>query len=576
MGPENPPGWYLSPRYVRGPRTYSCLSKTGLRGASLRPSQENGGPEPEASGLREYLAILRLRKWSVTIVTALVVTSAFVFSVLQTPLYVSEAQVLVEPVTISAGQQGDVNLNMDTERRLAESSAVANLVVTKLKVEMSPLVLLSNVSVDVPTNTEILVIKYSDPDARTAQLRSQAFADAYLEFRRQHAVDELLALSRPLQENIQALSAKLDKLTPQIDAATDPATRRKLQGDANSLIAEIAILRQSLSQLTPPQGLEVGQLVEPADLPTSPSSPRYPVNLGLGLFVGLALGVAVAFLRDRLDDRIRGSDDLETVAGAPALGIVPKLTHWRQPREEVLVTLSEPHSLSAEAYRTLRASILFTASRLGIKTLLITSPSPGEGKSTTTANLGVALAQAGKNVILISADLRKPRLHRFFSVPAPIGLTDVLMGEASVANAIVQTEVDNLRLVSSGPMPGNHDAVLGSEAMAGLLPELREMADIILIDSAPVIVADTMTLGPLVDAVLLVTDASRTPRRAVREARQRLDQMRTELIGCVLNNVDHTSSVYASYGYGGVSTNSQGGRRETARLLRPSKSGRGS
>jgi len=195
---------------------------------------------------------------------------------------------------------------------------------------------------------------------------------------------------------------------------------------------------------------------------------------------------------------------------------------------------------------------LFTASRQGVKTVLVTSPNPAEGKSTITANLAVALAQAGRRVILISADLRKPQLHQFFSLEPSWGLTDVLVGDTSLVEALVPTGIDGLRLISSGPMPGNHDALLGSEAMANLLSDVRETADVVLLDSPPLLsLADTMTVGPLVDAILLVADAGGTPRRTIGEARHRIDQMNVDVIGCILNNfVERNAGMYGRYGYG--------------------------
>src|SRR5919201_3292830 len=165
--------------------------------------------------------------------------------------------------------------------------------------------------------------------------------------------------------------------------------------------------------------VDPGEIIQDAVKPSSPSSPNIPLNAGVAVVMGLAVGIGLAFLRDRLDDRLRGRTDLEERTGAPVLAVIPKVETWRERREPKLVTLSEPKSAAAEAYRTLRTSVMFAASQEGLKTIMVTSPGPGEGKPTTAANLAVVLAQADKRVILVSADHRKQSPHR------PFGLTSM-------------------------------------------------------------------------------------------------------------------------------------------------------
>ncbi|MGH2693410.1 MAG: YveK family protein, partial [Actinomycetota bacterium] len=262
--------------------------------------------DEEATPLREYIAVLRLRKWSVLGIAFLVLASTLFFSFQQTPIYESEAKVLVKPVT-SASVPGAVPQppNLETERELVASAAVAEIVGEGLDVAEDPEALLDDLEVEVATNTEILLIRYGHPDPLEAQGRTQAFADSYLEFRRAEALEELLAASDAVQKQISSVNRELVEVMEEISATNVPSERAQLEARQATLTSRIAVLEQKLTELTPVESLRVGQVVQPADLPSSPASPNYLLNAALALFVGLALGVGLAFLRERLDDRLR-------------------------------------------------------------------------------------------------------------------------------------------------------------------------------------------------------------------------------------------------------------------------------
>jgi succinoglycan biosynthesis transport protein ExoP len=495
--------------------------------------------EEEPVQLREYLAVLRYRKWSIIMVTALVVASALGFSFLQTPQYEAEAKVLVRPVTVSPQAAAPVPPNLETERGLVASVPVAERVIEGLQLAEAPQDLLESLEVEVVTGSEFLVVKYQHADPLEARHRTQAFAESYLEFRGEQALEEVRAAAQPLEAQLRDLERQLAEVQGQLEATRDDSERAALEVEQTSLISRIAVLDQEVSRLIVPEDLRVGQVVEPADLPTSPATPNYLVNVPLAVFVGLALGVGLAFLRERLDDRLRGREDFEHRSGAPVLAVVPHASAWKKRKEAHLVTAEEPRSAPSEAYRTLRTSLLFTASQNGVGKVLITSSQDEEGKTTTVANLGMVLAQAGKRVVLVDADLRKPRLHRFFGVENRVGLTNVLAQEVEPPEAVVQSGVPNLVLLPCGPIPGNPAELLSSDAMGAMLQHLGKIADFVLVDSAPVLAAaDASILATYADAVLLVADADRSTRGSVAQARVQLDQVNAKVVGAVLNNFD--------------------------------------
>ncbi len=502
--------------------------------------------------LREYLGILRFRKWSVAVVAAVVLVAGMFFSLRQTPLYRSTAKVLVKPInspntftlTVQFSQ-----LNMDTEVQLAASEGVAALAAEQVPGAVDPLSLALGLTVSSPPNTAILEIDFTDPDPLRAQQGANAFATSYLQYKNDQALTAIDDLRKPLEARLSQLRKELSQLNRDIgqNALDEPTPGQQSRRD--ELTGQIAVLS---NQLAPLAGyvIDPGTVIQSAALPAEPSSPNHPTNAALSLFAGLVLGVVVALLRERLDDGLRGRSDLETQSGAPVLAVIPKVPGWKKKEEIKLTTVSEPRSAAAESYRTLRTSMLFAAAQRGIKTILVASASAGEGKTTTAANLAVVLANADKRVILVNADLRKPRVHRFFQLRNKIGVVDVLAGTAKPWEALVDPGIENLRVFPSGPIPTRPAELLGSEAMGELLAELRQVADFIIVDSAPVlVVSDALALAPLCDGVMYVADAEATTRGAVAHAREQLEQVGVDIIGSVLNNFDLNRARSAPYYY---------------------------
>lgn len=507
------------------------------------------GPREPTPDLREYLGVLRIRKWSVITVTVLVLAGALAASFRETPTYRSSAQVLVKVPATGTSTQLNPPPNLETEKGLAASEAVASIVAETEGGD--PVELLRGLSVEAEIESTIMTISYEHSSPSQAQRLAQGFADAYLTYRRTETLDDLLAVSESVQKRIQRLNKDLADISEEIVDTEDATEKAALQARANSLTGQIAVLQQELSELTPPDTLRVGQVVASAGLPASPVRPNHLQNGLLGLMLGLVLGVGLAFLRERLDDRLRGKEDLELNAGVPVLAAIPAVPGWKAKDSPIVVTVSQPKSAAAEAYRSLRTSILFAMGQRDAKVIMVTSPHAGDGKTTTVANLAVVLAQAGKKVIAVSADLRRPRLQHYFDLEAPSGLTNVLSNEASPWQVLKQTEIENLQVLSSGPIPGNPAELLGSDAMGRLLGALAATSDVILVDAAPALaVSDALAMVALTDGVLLVADAEATHRGAVRHAMRQLDQVNADVIGAVLNNFDPSrASAYGDYGY---------------------------
>ncbi len=542
-------------------------------------------PEPEPTlDLRGYLAVLRRRKWSILLVTAVAVSSALAVSFRQTPIYTSTAKVQVKPPTANQYLQNvpvSSIVSMDTERQIASSTRVAELAAAHLRTDRSAEDLLEDLSVSVPTNTQVLEISFSDPDPAVAQAGAQAFAQAYLDFKVDQATQAFANVEEALTAKIKQLQQQLAVEQERV-AAAEPGSPEQLaaQAEIDVLTTRIATYENRLSDLGL-LDLDPGEVIQPADLPTAPSSPNHVMNGGLALALGLALGVGLAFLRERLDDRIPSRAAFEEAIGGPTLAVVPRIASWRRRDTTQLAALEAPQSPAAEAFRTVRTNLLFMARDGGVRTVAVTSPGAGEGKSAVVANLAVSLAQADKRVIAVSCDLRKPRLHRYFNLANDIGVSSVLLGRATLNDAVLRpVGAPLLRILASGPVPENPSELLTSERMETLLSQLRRVADFVIVDTPPaLVVSDPLVLAPKVDAVIVVADAASTSRGALQSLRDHLEQVGANVIGGVFNDFDpdraRSYDAYGGYYYHGgryryeAQPEPRRGRRQQAAEARP-------
>ena len=522
------------------------------KGAVLQLSPEFAMASAEqAPTIRDYLEVLRRRKWIILLFTCLVVAAAVAYTFTRTPIYQSEAQVLVQPFSLEAENAATPeDVSLETEALIATSPAVAQIAAKSIGSDDAA-ALLDNLTVSVAPDTSVLVFLYAHRDPQEAAGRAQAFADAYVENRTEQSQSRIETLASSIQRQIDVYQVRLDEIQAEIAASDDETETAALTDQANTISQQMAFEQTKLFSLASPSTIDVGQVLFAAETPTKPSSPTPVTNMLLALLVGLAGGVGLAFLRERLDERLKGRSDLESASGVPVLTLVPHVAAWKHTQNAYLVTHEEPQSVASESYRTLRTAVLFTSSQSEIKTLMIASANEQEGKTSTSANLAMVLGQAGKRVVVVSGDLRRPRLQSFFGVNPRRGMTNVLAGEVKVSEVLqpVGDLPGNVRLLSSGPIPGNPAELLGSDAMVELLQELRESADFVIIDYPPVLaVADAMIIARACDGVVLVADGSKTRRGSVQQACIQLLQVDANVIGSVLHNFDPSKAhAYGSH-----------------------------
>jgi polysaccharide biosynthesis transport protein len=312
--------------------------------------------------------------------------------------------------------------------------------------------------------------------------------------------------------------------------------------------------RQKEIDITGPMKTNNVRVLERAIVPGAPVRPKPVQNLLLGLLLGLGTGIALAFVIEALDNTLKTQSDVEQFLGVPVLGLVPMIgTSATQEatqsgdnlRERDLGVFLDPKSVAAECCRSIRTNILFMSPDRPLRTMVVTSPSPQEGKTTTAINLGVTMAEAGGRVLLVDTDMRRPRLHRSFGVPNQTGISTLIVGKCSLEDAVKRTDVPNLDVLTCGPVPPNPSELLHTDRFGVVLADLAARYDRIILDSPPTsAVTDPAVLGNLADGVVLVIKAGETTRESAMHARRQLVAAKARLFGVVVNAIDFSNPAY--------------------------------
>ncbi|PWC07594.1 polysaccharide biosynthesis tyrosine autokinase [Mycetocola zhujimingii] len=365
-------------------------------------------------------------------------------------------------------------------------------------------------------------------------------------------VDEL-DLDTTAQQLAPSITANSPLNTVLIDVTvtnTDPVEAAEIANAVGATFADVVT-----NQLEKPEGETASpvkiETIQPAVVPANPSSPNVPLNIVLGVLVGLAIGLGTAVLRSVLDTRIHSSHDIELVTDAPILG---GIALDPEAKKRPLVVHADPRSPRAESFRSLRTNLQFVNLDAGPRSFVITSSIPGEGKSTTSANLAIALAETGASVALIDGDLRLPRVADYMGVEGGVGLTDVLIGRAELADVLQKWGRGKLYVLPSGRVPPNPSELLGSAAMKRLLNTLTEQFDIVLIDAPPLLlVTDAAVVSKLAGGAIVVAASGRTKKNELVASVRTLESIGSHLAGVVVTMLPTKgpdSYAYGQYSYG--------------------------
>ncbi|NDI48577.1 polysaccharide biosynthesis tyrosine autokinase [Goekera deserti] len=443
--------------------------------------------------LREVMAALRSSWWLPVAGLVVGALTALAVSLLQTPQYTSQTQLFVS--TTDSTSTSDVfqgsqfsQQRVTSYAQLLTGEELARRVIDRLGLDLTPGELSSAVTATAVTDTVLINITVTDPSAQRAQQVGDALGSEFTTF-----------------------------------AAELEAT------DANGI---------SPVKVT---------VTDTADLPTVPSSPLTTRNVALGGLVGLLVGAALAIARVRLDRTVKDAEEATELAGAPVIGVVLK--------DDMLATrhVIERNSTApiAESYRQLRTNLQFLHVDEPPKVIMISSAVPSEGKTTVAVNLALSLAEAGRRVVLVEGDLRRPRVTRYLGMVGGVGLTNILASTAELDDVLQPYGDGDLRVLASGPTPPNPSELLASSHMFKVIDDLRGTNDFVLIDAPPLLpVADASGLAVLVDGVVLSIRYGSTRKEQLQQTKATLDRVGARTLGIILNIVPPKAEISSAYGYG--------------------------
>jgi capsular exopolysaccharide synthesis family protein len=362
---------------------------------------------------------------------------------------------------------------------------------------------------------------------------------------------------REMVENEKSLRAMMENEKKEaIEISKIEVDFKPLQraSEQNTKMYGLIAARQKEIDITGPMKTNNVRVLERAIVSGVPVRPKPIQNLLVGLLLGLGTGIGLAFAIEALDNTLKTQADVEQFLGVPVLGLVPVIgtapgaeavetnDHLR---ERDLGVFLDPKSVAAECCRSIRTNILFMSPDKPLRTMVVTSPSPQEGKTTTAINLGVTMAEAGGRVLIIDTDMRRPRLHRSFGVPNQNGISTVIVGKTTLEEAIKRTDVPNLDVLTCGPVPPNPSELLHTDRFGVVLADCARLYDRIILDSPPTsAVTDPAVLGNLSDGVVLVVKAGETTRESALHARRQLGSAKARLIGVVVNAIDFSNPAY--------------------------------
>ncbi len=523
--------------------------------------------------VRRYWEVIRKWLWLIAIGVVIAGVAAYIVSSSIQPMYRATATIVVQGTANPVPGYDYSQPAVVAHAEMIRKESVMEAVVAALDLPYTAAQMRGKIGTHTSLNSPLIKVSADDSDPALAQEIANTTVAVYIRQENERMQAAAQAFLAQVQTEINETSAQIGALEArQAAVGLTPAEAEELatlKNDLESLKTQRTLWNTELAQAMASGGVSVG---ESASFPGSPYSPKTLQNVALACVLGLIATTGGVFLKEYLDRSVKTAEDVSVLTGLSTLGSIPKF----KTRSEVkggLITEAHPRSSVSEAFRMVRTNLQFATLDRPAQTLMVAAPGPGEGKTSVVANLAVTLAQSGKKVVVVDTDLRRSTLHDLFELPNDIGFSNLLLAQnPDVKGYLKGNKVENLSVLAAGPSPSNPADLLGSSRVTYLIDKLKEEADVVLFDTAPVLaVADATILAPKVDGVILVVNSGTTRPEALAETRDVLAKGNARILGVVLNRVEKEGSGayyyyhYRSSGYyGDGDGRAQSGRRPSS------------
>ncbi len=539
--------------------------------------------------LHRYFRVLAQRWWLIFLIVATGTASAVYYTLQQPPVYSSTVTLLLSPAfgqdTLIPGSLSERTSQLAlTYSRYLQTRTFAEIVIEREGLNISPDELVRSIQAQVVEGTQFFEITATSNDPRRAQMLATVIANNFIAENIAQQREQLAAsraardvdnmqtlLQEKLERERQYYDQKVAGLRQQVaQIRTQPPStaRDELLASTQEQLSEyedrlLQIMNDQIA-LQPVQDntqINTVTVIEPAPLPTRPTNIQYVQNVVLAMASSLILGIMLAFALEYLDYTVKSPEELEELTGQPALSVISETKangKGRKKADSPLITLAHPNDPVSEAFRSLRTNIQYSQAGRQMRSLVVTSAGPGEGKTTVAANLAVVMAQSGKRVLLVDADLRRPTVHKLFGLVNNLGLATLMLAEnptdpRTIHNHLQPGPVGSLRILTSGPIPPNPAELFSTEWAQGIFAALEEQADVVIYDTPPALtVTDPVILASRADATLLIVRAGQTRRDVVLKTMDVLQRVGGHVLAPILNRVksEDIGYYYHYYYYG--------------------------
>lgn len=508
--------------------------------------------------INAYLKPL-LRWWRlIVVVTLLAVVSSAVSTLFQPAQYVSRTTLMIGSTILNPNpDSGQISISQQLAAiyaDMARREPIQNATMEALGIDWLPVY-----QARVVPNAQLIEISVTDTNPQRAQiianelanqliLQSPAISGGGTETgNRQEFIAQQLS---SLQTQIQETEKNVEDLQKSLVGLNSASQIEKINADISDLNKKLISLRESYASFlanSQEGALNILSIVEPANLPTTSVGTNKFLIIILAGFVGFTLGTGAAYLLEFLDRTIKTTSDVERVFGLPVIGYISEIS---DEENKAVVVHQKPNSVLAENFRLLRSNIEFFQISNPIKTILITSPNQGNGKTTVASNLAISISQGEQEVILVDADLRRPAVHTALEMSREPGLSDVIRNKAEIQSVVRQAKDININVITAGNTPPNITEVVGSKRISSILSRLKDNYELVIVDAPPLIIADSFNLASKVDGVILVITPGETTIEQAKVIKEQLDRSEARMLGIVFNKITaQTANSYGDYQY---------------------------